>query len=455
MASLFSARHLSRCRLLDPGAGLGGLSAAFIERWNTGELPFDELNVTAFEIDDRLRSQLEATRDDYWTKENLSVRTRAEDFIEAATLSLLGFGKDKLRFTHAILNPPYKKISVTSRHRHLLRKAGIETVNLYSGFLGLVIQLVESGGEIVAIVPRSFCNGPYYKSFRELLLGETSIRHIHLFESRNSAFKDDAVLQENVILCLEKRGEQVEVTISTSTDDTFSDIKSFQAPFASIVPTGDQERFIHIPTSPGQSELELSSSIRYSLADLGIEISTGPVVDFRVRQYLRATPGPGTAPLIYPAHFVGRRTIWPRFDQKKPNALVIGPETKRWLYPAGFYTVVRRFSSKEENRRIVANVISPDDFTCSHLGFENHLNVLHQGKHGLEESLARGLSVFLNSTAFDLHFRRFNGHTQVNATDLRAMKYPSRERLIHLGQWSQGNLIPTQSELDLEIRKIA
>ena len=54
------------------------------------------------------------------------------------------------------------------------------------------------------------------------------------------------------------------------------------------------------------------------------------------------------------------------------------------------------------------------------LGFENHLNVLHEDKHGLPEKLAYGLAAFLNTTAVDENFRRFNGHTQVNATDLRA-----------------------------------
>jgi len=34
------------------------------------------------------------------------------------------------RFSHAILNPPYKKINSNSEHRLILRRMGIETVNL-------------------------------------------------------------------------------------------------------------------------------------------------------------------------------------------------------------------------------------------------------------------------------------------------------------------------------------
>ena len=50
-----------------------------------------------------------------------------------------------------------------------------------------------------------------------------------------------------------------------------------------------------------------------------------------------------------------------------------------------------------------------------------------------EEDIAKGLAAFLNSTTLDEHFRVFSGHTQVNATDFRNMRYPSREQLRKLG----------------------
>jgi adenine-specific DNA-methyltransferase len=455
MASLFTQDSFEVCRLLDPGAGLGSLTGAFLERWQNGELPFMRVEATAFEIDERLRNDLCGTMTSYRDIGNFNCRVVGGDFIEKAVLSIQGYSAENFRFTHAILNPPYKKIGSDSLHRKLLRKAGIETVNLYSGFLGLTIRMMETHGQIVAIVPRSFCNGPYYRSFRDLLLDNTAIRHIHLFDSRSHAFKDDAVLQENVILLIEKNGKQADVTISTSKDGTFSDISYHRAPFDTIVHPGNTERFIHVPTSPGSSEIELSASISCSLDDIGVQVSTGPIVDFRVRDHLRAMPEQGSVPLLYPGHFVGQRLVWPQTNFKKPNSLMLHTQTEKAIYPSGFYTVVRRFSSKEESRRIVANTISPTDFNFSALGFENHLNVFHDHKTGLHHDLARGLCVFLNSTAVDTHFRRFNGHTQVNATDLRTMKYPSRSLLMQLGQWLKSHDTVTQTAIDRELRKIA
>ena len=118
--------------------------------------------------------------------------------------------------------------------------------------------------------------------------------------------------------------------------------------------------------------------------------------------------------------------------------------------------MVRRFSSKEEKRRIVASVVDPAVFgEHSVLGFENHLNLFHENKRGVPEALARGLAAFLNTTAVDESFRRFNGHTQVNATDLKRMEYPSREALTRLGAWAmkQGEL--TQDMIDEQLGKIS
>jgi len=393
----------------------------------------------AYEIDDKLRNHLFHALEVYQGKLNLEISVLSGDFIEEAVTLIL---KREKRFTHAILNPPYKKINSKSRHRDLLRQVGIETVNLYSAFVALAIELMQPGGNIVAIIPRSFCNGPYYRPFREIILSKTAIKHMHLFGARDRAFKEDGVLQENIIIVLERGALQGNVKVSTSTDDKFTDTEINIHPFDRIVLSDDPNHFFHVPTSSERNQLEFSPLIRASLIDIGLEVSTGPVVDFRLKSHLRQMPEHDTVPLLYPTHFSGQSIDWPKQGTKKPNALFRNAETEKWLYPTGNYVVVRRFSSKEEKRRIVASVVYPDAFNSPMLGFENHLNVFHYRKQGISQDLARGLSVFLNSTAVDEHFRRFSGHTQVNATDLRLLKYPTRSDLVALGEWAK-----TKSEL--------
>ena len=457
MASLFPDEQ-GTCRLLDPGAGIGSLSAAFLERWRQGGFHFQRVEVDAFELDHALIGHLSQTLDKYDYKGDFCRHIYEEDFIHAAVESLSGnlFSKPLEPYTHAILNPPYKKINSHSAHRLALRDVGIETVNLYSAFVALAVALTSPGGHIVAIIPRSFCNGPYYRPFRDYILERAAIRHLHLFKSRSQAFKDDQVLQENLILRLERAGHQGPVRVSTSTDDTFADLATHEHPLERILFPDDLERFIHVPTSPEIDGIEQFPAIRATLSDLGINVSTGPVVDFRLRAHLRRMPGPGTVPLLYPGHFVGQKTAWPNEGLKKPNAIDCNADTEKWLYPRGCYCVVRRFSSKEEKRRIVASVVEPEAFgTASRLGFENHLNVFHEGRRGLPVPLAHGLALFLNTTVVDEHFRRFNGHTQVNATDLKLMKYPHRDALIQLGTWAMQQGMLSQDQIDAKLGSLA
>jgi len=451
MAGLFTKGSMDKCRLLDAGAGMGSLSVAFLERWASGGFDFKCVEIDAFEIDEDLHPHLSKILKKYMEYLNVLPTVLKTDFISTAVESLNRnlFSETLSKYTHAILNPPYKKINNNSLHRFALRQVGIETVNMYSAFVALALSLLEEHGQLVAITPRSFCNGPYYRPFREYILKHAAIRQMHLFASRDKAFKEDAVLQENLIIVLERGAEQGNVTVTTSADESFSDLKTYNYPFDSIVLSDDSECFIHVPTSPDYFGIDNSDSIRYTLEDIGLKVSTGPVVDFRLKEYLRDMPEPGCVPLLYPAHFSSGTIEWPKPDMKKPNAIQRNMDTEKWFYPNGFYCVVRRLSSKEERRRIVANLVDPTTFGDTKvLGFENHLNVFHENKSGLPQALAIGLSLYLSTTVVDKNFRRFSGHTQVNATDLKLIRYPSRETLIEFGKWGMKRSQLTQETID-------
>jgi len=438
MANLFTRITHTNCHLLDAGAGIGTLSFAFGEKWFKNNIDSKHSIIDAFEIDKSLLPDLSKALETLKKQYNIEIFIKNTDFIVTAVDSLYGnlFVKPLPKYTHAILNPPYKKIRNNSKHRKYLKKIGIETVNLYSAFVALSLDLLENKGQLVAIIPRSFCNGPYYLKFRKYIISKAAIKHIHLFNSRNKAFKEDQVLQENVIIKLERGGNQKDVRITTSNDDTFENLQEFTVPFKDIVSSNDLQYFIHIPISSQNNYNQILKSIRYSLNEIGIMVSTGPVVDFRVKEYLCKNYEVGTVPLLYPGHFNDQKIHWPKIGFKKPNAILFNEKTNKWLYPNGFYCVVRRFSSKEEKRRISAHIVKPESFPDTELlGFENHLNIFHNSKKGLAKSLAYGLTTFLNMADVDENFRRFSGHTQVNATDLRSIKYPSRKALMSLGKW--------------------
>ncbi len=455
MASLFEALP-TEIRLLDAGAGEGALIAAFVKQsCASGRRP-KGITVTAYELDETIVPALERTlRSCRAECKRSGIEFASElhndDFIEAS-VSLVRddlFGASKTPFNAAILNPPYRKINSGSHTRRLLREAGIETSNLYTGFLALAAKLLSEDGEIVAICPRSFCNGPYFKPFREEFLDAMSLRRLHVFDSRSTAFQRDDVLQENIIIHAIKSPEKPQsVVISASSGACGGKVSERTCLYTEVVSPRDPERFIHLVTGERDDAVrQRMAQFTTPLAKLGLEVSTGRVVDFRAKQFLVRESQGGTVPLIYPCHFNGGFVHWPKPGGRKPNAIRDTECTQELLVPGAIYVLVKRFTSKEEKRRVVACIYDPRRIRAERLGFENHLNYFHARGRGLPMELAKGLAVFLNSTLVDVYFRQFNGHTQVNATDLRNMRYPMRAELESLGQ-KIGDAFPNQAELD-------
>lgn len=458
MASLFDSLK-GDVKLLDPGCGVGSLSAAVIER--ALSLGVETIALDAFDIDDVMLAYLNktlATCSDV-AQGKLSSKINKLDYILAASMRIQNAltNKDAEIYSHVIINPPYKKILSSSSHRISLSGAGIETVNLYSGFVALALKQLKQRGELVAIIPRSFCNGPYYQTFREQLLSQASIKHIHIFDSRNVAFAEDEVLQENIIIHCVKGVTQGQVTITSSPTSDFhldnesgqitaTDMTLRKVSIDNIVNPADKQKFIHIAASPREQDIiERLSPFTSTLEDLHVQVSTGPVVGFRLSEDLRENIDTESVPLLYPQHLNGK-VNWP-IEGKKPNAIRVSDSSRPWLWKnEGHFLILKRFSTKEEKRRIVATLYDaslPGDL----IGFENKTNVFHIKKTGMDADLARGLYVYLNCTLLDKYYRQFGGHTQVNASDLRSIHYPPAAVLRKMGH-ELGDRVLNQNQID-------
>ena len=426
-----------RVRLLDAGAGVGSLSTSAIAHLAFAQHPPTEIEVVAYELDPRLRPFLDQTfqhGSKFCSERGITLTATVVIGDVLAAAAEIVAEEDPELFDLAILNPPYYKVRSDSEQRRAISALGFEAPNIYAGFVGAAITLVREGGHVVSITPRSFTNGTYFRRFRSFLLGSAAIRRMHVFDSRGRAFKEDEVLQENLILHAQRGGESGKVTLSAS-EGPGTPIRLRVVPMSRVVYAGDTERFIHlIVDDAGDAVAEAMARMPHTLSALGLNVSTGPVVDFRVKDRLRDMPETGTVPLIYPGHFERGQIVWPQPYLGKANALhTDGKHIPGLTVRRADYVLLRRFSAKEERRRVVAAVIEAKDFQGPALGLENHLNYFHHSGAGLSGELARGLALYLNSTFVDEYFRQFSGHTQVNASDLRNIRYPSIEQLKHAG----------------------
>ena len=457
MAGLFE-KNVENIRILDAGAGVGVLFAACVQAFCSRNPKPKSIEVVAVENDrnvlPHLNDTIQICREIcQQAGVHFAGTVKEEDFVSFAVKqlddSLFAYSTEKIRFTHAILNPPYKKINSRSNTRKMLDFSGYGTSNLYTAFVWLAFKMLEPDGELVAITPRSFCNGPYFKNFRTDLLESTSLQNIHVFESRNKAFCEDSVLQENVIYRAVRDAPPPETVIISSTDGLdYSDIRKIAVPYENVVLPDDPGNFIHLI----QSEKDLLVMKRmkrftHKLETLDLEVSTGRVVDFRAREFIRQDSGTDTVPLIYPCHLKNGFVEWPNIEGKKPNTILVCDETANLLLPTGYYVLIKRFTAKEERRRVVASILDPQRVETKLVAFENHINYFHIKGKGLSANMAKGLALFLNSTIFDEYFRLFSGHTQVNATDLRNMRYPSRPELLRSGAYVKTTM-PEQDVID-------
>ncbi|HEY3505176.1 MAG TPA: Eco57I restriction-modification methylase domain-containing protein [Actinocatenispora sp.] len=405
-------------RVLDPGAGSGILTAAIVERLYTAR-PDLRVQITAVENDSMLRPALLATLADIEAATGATSGLVEADFLPWALTTAE-------RFDLVIQNPPYAKLRNGSASQKLLRAAGINVPNVYAAFLALGLRLLNEGGQQVAITPRSWMNGTYYSPFRRGFVQTAGIDAMHTFESRSKVFGDTGVLQESIVVSATVGRTPEEVVVHTSHDHS-TVASSRTVPYQDIV-TPD---FIHVPATESDANAVawMTAHAMHTLEDLGLTASTGRVVDFRARELLYHEHVDGAVPMVYATHLRGGVTRHP-VGAKKPEWFhADAAAASKLLVPGGTYVLIKRFSAKEERRRVVAAVWrSSED-----VAFDNKLNYIHEDGHGLDDQVARGLVVFLNSTQLDTYFRVFSGHTQVNATDLRQMRFPSVAQLRALG----------------------
>lgn len=460
MANLFDLSK-SEFSLLDPGSGTGNLLSAVCQRIVNEAAHSINAKIDAFEIDHSVIPYLEQVLDackDVLEQQGHSLQYNiiTDDFIlhNQRYLEKSISKRHNLRYYDAVIsNPPYYKINKESVQAIVLKDFVSGQPNIYSLFMVLSAHMLKMGGEFVFITPRSFCSGLYYEKIRNWFVHNTCINRIHNFESRRNRFVTDNVLQENIILHAVKTDDTncPPFYISSSFDNTFSDYKEIEVSYRDLIYRKGRASFIRIPTSETELEvIEAVDSWQCTLKDFGLRMSTGPVVDFRTKEnlrneYLRIK----TAPLLWMQNLRGKTIIWPQEGLNKPQAIEINPSTKSILLPVKNYVLIKRFTSKEQTRRVIATPFLETDFrNYNYIGLENHLNYIHRPEGEMTIDEVYGLTAILNTKLVDIFFRVLNGNTQVNATEINLLPLPNIDIIRKIGKNYQK--IPDQESLDLD-----
>ncbi len=445
MAGLFSEPEGEHYRFLDPGAGVGSLSAALCKHLSRSRHSL-HIEAILFENDREVLPYLHRTME-HCRKElqraghRLTVSLHEHDFILDAAASLQrapGLFDDQVRVGEVdavIMNPPYFKLNKNSDYARVMEAVVHGQPNIYAFFLAAAAQMLRPEGELVAITPRSFCNGLYFRGFRHWFFDRMTLDHIHLFESRTDTFRD--VLQESIITRSHRLGRaSARITISTSYGRNLQEsMHERRLPAKDIVDSSTGDRVIRVPASDEDCAiLEAVESWPDRFSDLNLRVSTGPVVTFRAREFLLHGLKDNAAPLLSTFNVKPFETVWPAAQKKHPDAFKVCPASMKLLLPSQNYVLLRRFSAKEERRRLTASCLIGASQPGPHVALENHLNYVYHAKRGLSLDEAYGLAALFNSALLDRYFRTISGNTQVNATELRTMPFPTLKTVAAIGR---------------------
>lgn len=414
-------------RVLDPGAGTGILGIALAERVIAHRR---RVHLVAVELETRAATHLE---------ESLQIaakRLGAGFSFEVLRADVLDLDAPMLGvppiqpFDVVISNPPYFKVSPTEVR-------GGDAPNVYARFMEVASHLLVRDGQLCFIVPRSFASGLYFQRFRRRFHATMRLERVHLFESRRSAFKVDGVLQENLIVHYRKAPEDgADVVISSSSGEADLDTPvRHTVARGRILPT-DRDATMFLPIDAEDLRImSLFASFRFTLGQLGLDVSTGPVVPFRAARELIQEPKRVAAfPMLWLQHVRSSGVTWPLGDAFRKPEHIRASAPSKLLIPNATYILVRRFSAKEEHRRLVAAVIHEGALPGAFLGLENHLNFIHRPRGKVTTEEATGLAALLNSGLFDAYFRISSGNTQVSATELRLLPLPSPGALVEVAK---------------------
>jgi adenine-specific DNA-methyltransferase len=451
MAELGAVTEAEELRILEPGSGAAVLTAALCESL---PLTVKRIHIDTYELHPSLADLCEETLrfTSSWLEERGTRCTfivHRKDFVleNASCLRAELFGARE-GYDIAISNPPYFKLQKQDPRARAAAEIVHGQPNIYAIFMAIMAGMLKEKGTMVTITPRSFAAGDYFRRFRQALFSIVIPEAVHLFGSRRDAFRTDEILQENVILSARRISAEQKHHVTVSTSLGVGDLEARsrrQVPLARVVDLKSRSVTLHIPTSSIDDDvLTLVGSWPETLHSLGLEVSTGPVVAFRATEFLRSELGTDTVPMLWLQHVKQMNVEWPASTSKRQH-IISSSASEALLLPNRTYVVMRRFSAKEEHRRLVAAPLIRGELPGEMIGLENHLNYIYRPQRVMSAAEARGLAILLNSALVDRYFRISNGNTQVSAAELRQMPLPSREQLEAIGQSLDGQSI---SELD-------
>ncbi len=313
-------------------------------------------------------------------------------------------------FDIVIGNPPYIVIKQNTPYRddYLARYKALcfGRTNIYQCFFGLLASLLSDIGVATLIHPKTLLGDKYLSATRKWLLNQFKEVELLNIVDRRSTFAN--VLQSVIVTTWKKQGAALAHICTIDNKDVIDKRQVLTLPINRVV------------TSDGQF-LVAASPLTYSILDKVSSMharhcafETGKVQWDKAKKWLQATPAQNAKRLLFGENI--QRYSFRESRRRAPYSYITKPMLDGYTTPV---IVAQRTTAVEQERRIIATILTPNDFPTGFIG-ENSVIVFPI----TDLNEAYFILGVLNSRFVDYFFRLFNSNTHVASGELNTIPIP-------------------------------
>jgi adenine-specific DNA-methyltransferase len=400
-------------KILDPGCGTGMLSCVLIEHLVITS-NVREIELVCYENDKMVIPGLNKSisyLSEWLCRRNINFNAviTEEDFVDENQDILSSSNDCRQLFDYIISNPPFFKVSQSIIKDGSVPEVFSEQPNIYFFFLLIAGRLLKENGDLIFLLPRSFCSGGYYKKFRDIFLNYVIINSIYQIDTGKKVFKDRGMLSEFVVL----HGSKIKEL------DNNYDIRTSVVYFPSgnsklnfIFNFSRKENIIYLPASNEDiGIIGRVSSYKGSLRKSGLEIRQGNVLYSKVKEFILHETVAEVIPYLDAKSISG----------VKISSVVVNNSTIHMAVPNKNYVLFARYNT-HKNSRLTAVVHSKRNYNADYILIDKQLNYITAKDKELSIEEAEHIAGVLNSDILNKYIKIINGN--INITPDMLMDIP-------------------------------
>ncbi|MBI5726828.1 MAG: Eco57I restriction-modification methylase domain-containing protein [Ignavibacteriales bacterium] len=411
--------------VLDPGAGTGLLACLMVEQiaqW----YPDIAIHLVCYEIDPAIFPYLQKSIEylDKYINEiysPFSYELRNTDFIlKQAHLfdkSLPSKDKCNTKYHYIIANPPFFKLNEEDPRYPRAKKICSGQPNIYQLFLHAAAAMLARDGQMIFLIPRSFCSGGRFAEFRRRLLKKIQINEIELYAANTIDFGEDCLAHESVIIKASRKKSSVEeyaIFYSFVSGTKEKDIAAYQIQY------NEKQNLLPMPQSAEDiAMLKSKKNPGQKLKKLGLEIKAGGVLRSEVQPYLTfETFASGTAPVLWYNEGDTAGMLIKQGEEGKPDYLLNIPETQHLFIPNKNYVFLRRYSTGKTGNKFSAYPHLSKDYKSTHIAPDKKLCYIQKREGELTATDVKKICDILNSEAMNRYVHMLYGNINLSMEEM-------------------------------------